>query len=226
MRALLIVILFFILILLLANIGGILVTDLALDSNIVGDVSRSIAQGSNEELIPKGGSVDAVVQQADRHVGPFLDGATNLFDGLGVGFGTLQETAVAAQNLVETVPSQVEETLSGVDNWIVGKRWVGDDKVLLGSLQGLDEGEIRVIEDLVGVHGGGGNEANFAVGELLAEQFIGLSGAKVRANRGTELLILVLEQIDTLLEGLEKELLADTRALGVFAIAFAVKGKE
>ena len=153
---------------LLADIGSILVTDLTLDSDIVGNVSRSIAQSRNEELIPKGGSVDAVVQQADRHVGTFLDGATNLFDGLGVGLGTLQEAAVAAQNLVETVSSQVEESLSGVDNWIVGKRWVGDDKVLLGSLQGLDEGEIWVIEDLVGVHGRGGNEANFTVGELLA----------------------------------------------------------
>ena len=126
----------------LADVGGVLVRHLALHADVVGDETGGVAEGGDEELVPEGGSVDAVVQEADRHVGPALDGSADLLDCLGIGLWTLQEAAVASQDLVQGVPLEVEEALRGVHDGIVGKAGIRNDEVLLGGLEGLDEGEV------------------------------------------------------------------------------------
>ena len=90
---------------------------------------------------------------------PLLDGPADLLDCLRIGLGTLQEAAVASQDLVQGVPRQVEEALRRVHDGIVGKAGIRDDEVLLGGLEGLDEGEVRIVEDLAGVRGGTSDEA-------------------------------------------------------------------
>ena len=145
------------------------------------------------------------------------------FDVLGVGFRALQETAVASENLVQRVAGEIEETLTGVDNGIVGEGWVGDDKVLLRRLQGLDEGKVRVIEDLVGNALGTGEQAvDAGAGGLFVQEGVGFLVAEVRTDGVLEFLVLFLEESDGLLEGFQQELLADAGALGVFAVAFTV----
>lgn len=136
--------------LLLGDGCRVLIRHFALDPDKVGHFARGVAEGRNEELIPEGGPVDTVVEQTDGHVVALLDGLADAFDVLGIRLGALQEAAIAAQNLVERVSRQVEETLRSVDDRIVRKAGVGDDKVLLGRLEGLDEGEIGVVQDLVG----------------------------------------------------------------------------
>ena len=136
--------------LLLGDSRRILVTDLALHADKVGDIAIGVAQGGNKELIPKGRSVDTVIQQTDRHVIALFNGLANAFDRLGVRLGALEEAAIAAENLVEAVASQVEETLTGIDNGIVGQAGIRDDKVLLRRLECLDEGKVGIIQDLVG----------------------------------------------------------------------------
>jgi len=199
-KRILLVVLHLIIILLFANISGVLITNLALDTNVIRDVTGRIAQGSDEELVPECGTVNTVVEQANRHIGPLFDGATDLLDRLGISLWSLQETAITTQDLVKSVSSKVKETLGGIYNWVVRKRRVGNDEVLLGSLQSFDEREIWVIEDLVGVHGGGSNKTSLAVGKLLANQFIGFGSAEVRTDCLSELLVLILEQGDRLLK--------------------------
>lgn len=166
--------------LLLDDRGGILIGNLTLDTDKVGDTSIGITQSSDKELVPEGGTVDTVIEQTNRHVVALFNGLADTFDRLGVGFGTLQETAVTSQDLVQRVARQVEETLRGVNNGIVGKRGIGDDKVLLGRLQGLDKGEIRVIEDLVGDALTRGQETIYVGARAgLVQELFGSGGTKL-----------------------------------------------
>jgi hypothetical protein len=224
----LLVILVILLLLLFSNGSSILVTDLALDTNKVGDVSASVAKGGNEELIPEGGTVNTVVQQAHRQIITLFNSMSNTFDSLGVGLRTLQETAVTTQNLIQGVSSKVEETLGGVDDWVVGKRWVSDDKVLLGCLQSLDETKIRIIENLVGGTLRGSDQSGIGAlaTDVLGHQLLGLVITQVASERVAELLVLFLEESNGLLKRFQKELFTDAASLGVFTVALTVLIKE
>mmetsp|Transcript_131469 Transcript_131469/g.195855 ORF Transcript_131469/g.195855 Transcript_131469/m.195855 type:complete len:288 (+) Transcript_131469:495-1358(+) len=147
---------------------------------------------------------------------------TDTFDGLGVGFGPLQETAVTSQNLVQRISGKVEESLGRVDDGIVGKRRIGDDKVLLRSLQSLDETEIGIVEHLVGGTLRVGNQGGIrcVVSGILGEKPLGLVVTQVLPDGAAEFLVLLLQKGNRLLERLEQELFADSASLGVFAIAF------
>ena len=204
------------LLLLLGHGGGILVADLTLDSDKVGDGSRGITQGGDEELVPEGGSIHTVVEEAHTHVVALLNGLADVLDSLGIGLRALQETAVTSQDLVKGVASKVEETLRGVDDWVVGQRRIGDNKVLLGSLQSLDEREIRIIEDLVGNALSGGSQSIVSASSLLAEELLGLVSTQVGLDSVSELFVFLLQEANTLLERFQKELLANAALLGVF----------
>lgn len=209
--------------LLLGDSGSVLVTDLALNTNKVGNVAIGITERSDEELVPEGRTIDTVVEQADRHIIALFDGLADTFDSFGIGLGTLQEAAITSQNLVERVTGKVEETLTGVDNRIVRQGGIGDNKVLLCRLEGLDEREVRIVQDLVGNALRTGKETvDTGTTALRLQQHVGLLVAEVRADRVAELLILFLQESNRLLERLEQELLADTRTLRVFTIAFTV----
>ena len=204
------------LLLLLGNSGSILITNLTLDSNKVGDSSRGITKGSNKELIPEGGTIHTVVEQADAHVISLLNGITNVLNSLGISFGTLQETAVTSQDLVKGISGEIKESLGRIDNWVVRKGRIGNHKVLLGSLKGLDEGKVGVIQDFVGDSLRGRNKSLAIASALLAEEFLGLVGSQLSLDSVSELFILILQEANTLLERFEKELLADTALLGIF----------
>jgi hypothetical protein len=217
----------FVFFLLLGDRGGVLVRHLALDTDKVGDFAIGIAQRRDKELIPKRRTVDTVIQQADGHVIALFNRLANAFDVLGVGFGALQEAAIASENLVERVSRQVEEALRGVNNRIVGQRWVRHDKVLLRSLQRLDETEIGIVQHLVGNALTTGEKSVDIVRAVLlrrslVEQRFRLVVAQMRANGTLEFLVLFLEQCDRLLQRFEQKLFANARALCVFAIAFTV----
>ena len=212
------------LLLLLGDSGSVLITDLTLDTHKVGNITSRIAQRRNEELIPKCGSVDTVVEQTNRKIVSLFNGMSDTFDRLGVGLGTLQETTVTAQNLVQRVTSKVEETLRGVNNWVVGKRGVGDDKVLLGGLKRLDEGKIGIVKNLVGSSLRSSDKSS--VGSVLAlvgiQQTFRSIVSKMVANGVAELFVLFLEKSNGLLKGFEQELFSDAGALGMFPVAFTV----
>mmetsp|Transcript_22191 Transcript_22191/g.35768 ORF Transcript_22191/g.35768 Transcript_22191/m.35768 type:complete len:202 (-) Transcript_22191:473-1078(-) len=147
---------------------------------------------------------------------------TDTFDGLGVGLGALQETAVTAQDLIERVAGQVQKSLRGVDNGVVGQGRVGDDKVLLGRLQGLDERKVGIVQDLVGSTLRVGDQGRL-VGFVLrfgVEKLLCLGVAQVRPDGVTKLFVFFLQEGHTLLKRFQEELLANAAALGVFTITF------
>jgi len=213
--------------LLLRNGGRVFVRNLALDPHEVGDVAAGIAEGGNEELIPEGCTIDAVVEQADGHVVAGFDRLADALGCLGIRFWTLQEATIAAEDLIQRVAGEVEKSLTGIDDRVVGQRGVRDHEVLLGRLEGLDEGEVRVIEDLVGEALRLGKETTGLSGGLapLVKQLGGSLIAQVGADGAPQLLVFLLEEGDGLLKRLEEELLANARALGVLAVAFALRGK-
>lgn len=110
--------------------------------------------------------------------------------------------------------------MGGIHNWVVREGWVRDDEVLLSSLEGLDEGKVRIVENLVCRELAVSNKTTIALFKVLSEEFVSLGSTKVRTDGATELFVLVLEKGDRLLEGLEQELFADARALSVFTVAF------
>ena len=203
--------------------GGVGIGYLTLDTDKVGDASIGITQGGNEELVPEGGTIDTVVEQTDGHVVPLFNGLADTFDRLGVSLGSLQETAVTSQDLIQGVTSQVEETLTSIDNRIVGQGRIGNDEILLRRLQGLDKGEVGIVKDLVGDTLTRGKQTiDIGTRARLVEELFGPSRSEVLTNRVFELFVLGLEEVNGLLKRFEEELLADTGALGVFTVAFTV----
>jgi hypothetical protein len=186
--------------LLLGNSRSILVRDLTLHPHKVGNVSSRITEGRNKELIPKGRSIDPVIQQAHRHVVALFNGLANALNMFRIRFGSLQEAAVAAQNLVQRISRQVEKALTGVHNGVVGERRVGDHKVLLGSLQSLDEGKVRIVEDLIGNALRARQQSIDGHVLLLLQNGCGLVVAQVRSDGGLELFVLFFEEGHRLLQ--------------------------
>lgn len=215
----------FLVFLLLGDGRSVLVRHLALHSDKVGDVAVGIAERGNEELIPKGSAVYAVIEQANRHVVALFDGLADAFDCLGVGLGALEEAAIAAQNLVERVTRKVEETLRRIHDGIVGEGRVGNDEVLLRRLEGLDEGKVGVVQHLVGDALRRRDETIHVAAALGLEQLVGLVVAQVAPDRVAELLVLFLQECHRLLEGFQQELFADAGALGVLAVALTELGE-
>ena len=68
------------LLLLLHNSRRVLIRDLALDTNKVGDIAVGVTEGRNEKLVPERGSINTVVEQAHRHVVTLLNGVTDTLD--------------------------------------------------------------------------------------------------------------------------------------------------
>mmetsp|Transcript_23457 Transcript_23457/g.65119 ORF Transcript_23457/g.65119 Transcript_23457/m.65119 type:complete len:229 (-) Transcript_23457:1142-1828(-) len=126
--------LFFFLLLFLDDGCGVRITNLALDADKVGNVSCGVSEGGNEELVPKGRPVDAVVEQTHAEVGSLFDGVPDALDGLGVRFGPLQKPAVTPEDLVQRVSGEIQKALGGVNDGVVREGRVRDHKVLLGRL--------------------------------------------------------------------------------------------
>ena len=102
------------------------------------------------------GDDDDMLLQRERQL------LSHLLDCLGVGVRALQEPAVPPKHLRKSVTRQAEEALSSVHDGVVGEGGVGDDEVLLGGLEGLDEGEVGVVKDLVGRGGIFGDQGHGA----------------------------------------------------------------
>lgn len=212
----------FFLFLLLGNCRGVLITDFALNTDKVGHIAIGITQGGNKELIPKGGTIDTIIEQTNRHVIALFDGLADTFDRLGVGFGALQKATVTSQNLIQGVSRKIEETLTRVHNGIVGQTGVGNNKVLLRRLQSLDEAKVGIVQHLVGdtLRAGQQTVRRISSTVLATEQLFGLFVTEVRTNALTEFFVLFLEKSNRLLERFQQELFANTTALGVFTVAF------
>jgi hypothetical protein len=218
----------FLLFLLLGDGGSILIRDLALHADKVGDIAGRVAERSNKELIPKRGAIDAIIQQTHGHVIALFNRLADAFDTFGIGLWTLQKATIASENLIERISRQIQESLTGIDNGIVRQGRIGHDKVLLRRLQRLDEAKVGIVEYLVGNALRTGQQAvdtavGVTIGTGLVQERLGLFRAEMRTNAILELFILLLEQRHRLLQRLEEELFANARALGVFAVAFTVK---
>ena len=71
-----------------------------LDAHVVDDAVVAVPQGRHEELVPEGGPVGPVIEQAHGHVGPRQNPGADLRHLRARRFGPLQKAAVAAQHLV------------------------------------------------------------------------------------------------------------------------------
>lgn len=100
--------------------------DVGLNADQVGDDAGVIADGSDGEAVPERGAVLAVVQQLDGDFALFADGAPEEVDGGGIGFGTLEESAVAAEDFGDGIAGEPLEAGIDVDERLVGQSGVGD----------------------------------------------------------------------------------------------------
>ena len=107
----------------------------ALNPDVVDHVVLRIPQRSNKELVPKGCSVGLVVEQTNGSVDTLGNALADHVHRSLVSSGTLQEAAITAQHLVESVSSQVQKALAHVYNGIVGQGGIGNGKVLLRAGQ-------------------------------------------------------------------------------------------
>ena len=100
--------------------------DVGLNADQVGDEAGFITDGGDGEAVPERGAVLAVVQQLDGDFALFADGAPEEVDGGGIGFGTLEESAVAAEDFGDGIAGEPLEAGIDVDERLVGQSGVGD----------------------------------------------------------------------------------------------------
>jgi hypothetical protein len=85
-----------------------------------------IPQWRNKEFIDKWCSILAIIKQVHRSFYLILDGLPNAIDFLSFRFGSLQETAVAAFNLIVLVTCELAESVGRKDNGQVSEVGVAD----------------------------------------------------------------------------------------------------
>ncbi len=94
---------------------------------------------ADEERVPEGAAIPAIVQHLQRHVGAVGDGGAEGGDAVGVRPRALHEAAVAADHLLRRVARHLLEGLVGEDDRIVGLVGVRDDHRHARHLDGREE---------------------------------------------------------------------------------------
>lgn len=100
--------------------------DVRLNADEVGDETGFIADGGDGKAVPERGAVLAVVEQLDGDFPLLADGAPEEVDGGGVGFGALEEAAVAAEDFGDGIAGEPLKAGVDVDERLVGQAGVGD----------------------------------------------------------------------------------------------------
>ena len=98
-----------------------------------------VGNRTDVEGVPEGRPVLAIVEDVDTHIGATRNGAANPLDGCRVGLGTLQQTAVPADDLVPFESGQVQEGIVREDDRIIGAARVRDDHRHAGGANGGSE---------------------------------------------------------------------------------------
>mmetsp|Transcript_32988 Transcript_32988/g.60820 ORF Transcript_32988/g.60820 Transcript_32988/m.60820 type:complete len:280 (-) Transcript_32988:14-853(-) len=207
---------------------------LALHPHEIHHVILRIPQRGHEELIPEGGAVRLVIQETNGGVGPLPHPLSNDVDRRLIGPGSLEETAIPPQDLIEGVPREIEEALRHVHDGIVGEGRVGNSEVLLrpaerrhetviGFHEGLDGSEPRghgegSVRPLLGLGGIVLVSLVFVIANVLEQ--VGGPVGELAFDDVLERVYLALQALYLLLEGFEEEFLSQSRSLGVFSIAF------
>lgn len=104
------------------DLGG----DVGLNADQVGDEAGFITDGGDGEAVPERGAVLAVIEQLDGNFALFADGAPEEVDGGGIGFGTLEESTIAAEDFGDGIAGEPFEAGIDVDERLVGQSGVGD----------------------------------------------------------------------------------------------------
>ncbi len=92
----------------------------------IGQLACIVVHRRHEQRIPEGRAILAVVDDLHRDLALLLHCFANLGDHRAIGFGTLQETAVAAQQLVHLVAGHLGEGVVGEEDGIVRLVGIGD----------------------------------------------------------------------------------------------------
>jgi len=118
-------------------LGGSADRDVALDADEVGQHLPGVEHRGNQQLIPEGRAVLAVVADGGDALAPLGDGLANGVEPRLVGVVAVQEAAVAADHLVGGVAGDVGEGRVGVDDGHVLGLGIDDDDALAGGLDGV-----------------------------------------------------------------------------------------
>ena len=122
--------------------------DVHLRSEEVEQFALLVEDGAEEQGVPERRAVGLVVHDVDRHRALFLDRAVQLGHGGAVGVGPLQETAVAAQDLLDGIAGQVDEGAVGEHDRIVFLARIGDQHRHAGHLDRGEEDVAAVLQAL------------------------------------------------------------------------------
>mmetsp|Transcript_14820 Transcript_14820/g.56066 ORF Transcript_14820/g.56066 Transcript_14820/m.56066 type:complete len:377 (-) Transcript_14820:153-1283(-) len=200
-------------------LGGRLL-QLALDANEIHDAAVHVPKGRHEELVPEGGAIGLVVQQANRRIYPSSDARADDGDLLRVRVGTLEEAAISPEDLSLRVPRQRHEALGGVHDGIVWQLRVRDHEALLRRGQHLHELVVRALQHLSGLGGRVRDDVRH-LRVALPQQLTGSIRREVRLHHILEHRVLALQLHHLTLQALEEELLAQARSSREDSVALA-----
>ena len=196
---------------------------------VVHNIVVGIAQGCDEELIPKRGSVGLVIEKAHGGIRPRRNGLADHVHRLRIGARPLQEPTITTQDFLAGIAREFVKSRAGKDDGIVRKFGVGQDEALLSQGQTLHEGKVRahnVLEFVVVVRG----IVIVVFKERVRRAAVGndLEGVlgHVRLHHEAEALVLALQVAHLTLQRFQHELFADAAALGVFPVPLPPLGRR
>ena len=99
-----------------------------------------VGDGAEVERVPEGGAILAVVEQVDGDRRARFDGVTHERYAFLVRLRPLQETAVAAHDLVAPIAAEAKERFVAKYDRIVGQARIGDDHRHAGGANGRGKG--------------------------------------------------------------------------------------
>ena len=121
--------------------------DVQLRGEEIAQLARGIEHRRDEQRIPEGRAVLAVIQQLDVAVALLADGVADLGDVLLASVGSLQEAAIATQHLVQGITCGTQEGLVGKDDRVIRLVRIRHDHRHPGLLHGGKE-DVVVAETL------------------------------------------------------------------------------
>ena len=98
-----------------------------------------VEQRRNEQLVPEGRAILAVVEHLDTGLMVLLNRALHLVQRVFVGLRPLQEPAITSDHFVQFKACQGQERLVGKDDRIIRPRGVGHDHCTVAGLHGRKE---------------------------------------------------------------------------------------
>ena len=119
--------------------------DVGLVADVMGEPPGVIAHRGDMQLVPEGPAVASIVPHHGANVLPLGERGTHRGDHVRFRVGALQESAVAAEDLVRRITGQLDKRRVDVDERVVVGKAVGDGDAQTGVIDRVDQGGDRKV---------------------------------------------------------------------------------